>query len=199
MPAVAPLWPAICLTFRSSKFARSNVLYLRMKVYCHYEMQFLLTYSVEASSLLFYQLPCSSLALFFFPVSLFSQSISQLTRVVFTVSTTTSSILEKEKIKRQERGEMMDFNNLLSLATGSCHPLIFALLCDSIAVVGGGVITGLNVQGKISILPWMDGSKWQWDPVITEGKHWIHELQGCWKLKESHHPPKTPQLVSGLA
>lgn len=29
----------------------------------------------------------------------------------------------------------MDFNNLFSLATGSSHSLIFALLCDNIVIV----------------------------------------------------------------
>lgn len=53
----------------------------------------------------------------------------------------------------------MDFNNLFSLATGSCHLLIFALLCDNTVVVVAVVVivVWMFCGKKKTILPeWVD-------------------------------------------
>lgn len=139
VPAVALHQPTV-LNLVSSTFAKSNTLYLRTKrsfvVYFHDEMKCLHTVisSFPAAPFLFFPLSNNV------PVSLASQSISQTTHVV-TVLTASSRFLEKGEREKKNwwRGidEMTDSNNLFSLETGSCHLLIFALLCDNTVVACG--------------------------------------------------------------
>lgn len=102
--------------------------------------------------------------------------------------------------KRRKQNDSKKVNDGHFVYQSNRHLLIFALLSDNMAAVVVWMLPWFECSKKHINCAWMDGNKWQRDPMFTEEKLWIQELQGCWKLKDSYYPPcQTTPLDSELA